>query len=271
MTTWEVIGDVTTAPYPLVVHLPHASTHVPQRFKEDLLLTDKELAREITRVTDHLTDRLFESGSTLGACFVNRISRLVFDPERFRSDEDEVMASRGAGVVYAVTTDGRRLRDEEVLVSTREQILADFYDPYALGLQRLVDDVLERFGRCLIVDAHSYPLTPLSWELHPDAARPPIAFGTDPHHTPPALVESLEEVVDRHGLSTDLNVPFAGTYVPLKHLNRDERVSSVMIEVRRDLYLDESTARSNAGFDGMKALVDDLLLAAAGFTEGWFG
>lgn len=33
------------------------------------------------------------------------------------------------------------------------------------------------------------------------------------------------------------NTPYSGCYVPLRHYGRDERVTSVMIELRRDVYL----------------------------------
>ncbi len=39
-----------------------------------------------------------------------------------------------------------------------------------------------------------------------------------------------------------VNEPFSGTYVPLAHHTRDRRVSSIMIELRRDTYLSEQGA-----------------------------
>jgi len=34
-----------------------------------------------------------------------------------------------------------------------------------------------------------------------------------------------------------VNEPFAGSYIPLRHFGRDNRVTSVMVELRRDKYL----------------------------------
>ena len=62
-------------------------------------------------MTDHHTDALFacvlERG---GVALVNRLSRLVVDPERFPDDNQESMATVGMGAVYARTHDGRPLR-----------------------------------------------------------------------------------------------------------------------------------------------------------------
>jgi N-formylglutamate deformylase len=34
-----------------------------------------------------------------------------------------------------------------------------------------------------------------------------------------------------------VNEPFAGSYIPLRHFGLDDRVQSVMVELRRDTYL----------------------------------
>ena len=45
---------------------------------------------------------------------------------------------------------------------------------------------------------------------------------------------------------------FIGTYVPLEQYGTDQRVHSVMIEIRRDLYMDEATGEPNG--DAIEAL-----------------
>ena len=37
--------------------------------------------------------------------------------------------------------------------------------------------------------------------------------------------------------SVMVNEPFRGTYVPLRHYESDRRVASLMLEIRRDVYL----------------------------------
>ena len=53
-----------------------------------------------------------------------------------------------------------------------------------------------------------------------------------------------------------VNAPYAGTMVPLRHLQRDRRVSSVMIEVRRGLYCDEANGERNADFDTVRSTIE---------------
>ncbi len=47
--------------------------------------------------------------------------------------------------------------------------------------------------------------------------------------------------------------PFAGALVPLRWYRRDHRVASLMIEVRRNVYMDEATGAPGAGFDAVTA------------------
>ncbi|WP_369125167.1 MULTISPECIES: N-formylglutamate amidohydrolase [unclassified Cryobacterium] len=54
-------------------------------------------------------------------------------------------------------------------------------------------------------------------------------------------------------LETRSNTPFAGAYVPLKQYQMDARVSSVMLEIRRDVYLTEATLEVKpAGFYSLR-------------------
>lgn len=51
-----------------------------------------------------------------------------------------------------------------------------------------------------------------------------------------------------------------GSYVPLKHYRSDARVSSVMLEIRRDVYMDESTVtRTPTGFASLQGSLQRLV------------
>jgi len=53
--------------------------------------------------------------------------------------------------------------------------------------------------------------------------------------------------------------PFAGALVPLPYLGHDRRVHAVMVELRRDLYMNEETGGRLAGFAGDAAAVQTAL------------
>lgn len=260
MASFEILGEPEHASG-LLAHVPHSSDFVPDTERPGFLLGDLDLKGEGLRVTDHFTDLLYsgalESG---GLMFVNRLSRLVVDPERFRDDADEVMAPMGAGAVYLRATDGAELRRDSPV--ERERLLQTYFDPYARAMEQAVDRLLARFGRCLVLDCHSFPRTPLRWEIHREAPRPELCLGTDSFHTPASLVAAMETACERQGVGFLRDVPFSGCYVPLKHYRRDASVAAVMIEVRRDLYMNEETGELGPGFEETKGTVGALIEAA---------
>jgi N-formylglutamate deformylase len=132
------------------------------------------------------------------------------------------------------------------------------FEPDAAGVAAAVTRLLDRHGRCTIVDVHSYPSVRLPYERH-DGPWPPLCVGTDAIHTPPRLRELVVEAAAAHGLANAFDTPFARSYVPLERYGHDPRVSSVMLETRRDIYLDEATATPHAGERRVAAMVDDVV------------
>ncbi len=148
---------------PIVAHVPHGSTVIPADVRARLLLDDAALADELVRLTDWHTDDLYAWTARLGATrFINELSRLVVDPERFADDADEPMARVGQGAVYVRTTDGRVLRDPTP--AQRDELLERFFHPYHRALTAQVGATLDRFGRCLLLDCHSFASVPLPSE-----------------------------------------------------------------------------------------------------------
>jgi N-formylglutamate amidohydrolase len=248
---------------PLIAHVPHASTVIPVEVRAELLLSDEELAQELRRLTDHHTDALFAGLTELGATlFVNDVSRLVFDPERFLDDSAEPMAVRGQGVVYWQGTRGQLIR----VASThlRQRRVAELYRPYHAALDALVGECLETFGECLVIDGHSFATEPLPSEIDQTPDRPDICIGTDDLHTPAALSEALESSFAAQGFRVRRDAPFAGTFVPSGYYGTDTRVRSVMIEVRRGCYMDEAAGERLPAFAEVRTAITRAVAAALG-------
>jgi N-formylglutamate amidohydrolase len=257
---FEILPPLAAA-RPIVGHVPHASTHVPPAERRGILLDEGALARELLRLTDAHTDRLYAWIRELGgSLLVNRVSRLVVDPERFVDDAAEPMAAVGQGAVYTRTTDGRPLRGGDP--ATRSGLLARWYEPYHAALEREVDAALGAFGRCLVLDGHSFASAPLPSEPDQDPDRPDVCIGTDPFHTPRGLVDGLRTALEAEGFRVAVDRPFAGTLVPLRWYGIDPRVASVMLEVRRGTYMDEATGEPLAAFDEVAARLRRAVVAA---------
>jgi N-formylglutamate amidohydrolase len=168
------------------------------------------------------------------------------------------MNAVGMGVLY--THGSRRQVIRRVAAADRDPLLAYFAD-YSDRFTALVDATLAVHGRAVIIDVHSYPEHKLPYELHGEGFRAPLCVGSEPFHASAALLNAVAESFT--GLETRPNTPFAGAYVPLKHYQTDARVNSVMLEIRRDVYLAEATLEVKpAAFaalqESLQALVDRL-------------
>ena len=254
---------------PVLLHIPHASLTIPKDQLSGYLIDAEQIENELLLVTDRYTDELFKC--YLAESLVFEVNRTVVDPERFREDHLEVMASRGMGAVYTHTSGGTRMRN----VADREPLLKKYYDPHHQQLNLWAEGVLKEFYRCLIVDCHSYPSSPLASDLDQSPIRPMFCVGTDEYHTPPALTElvvsALESMASKlfpelpPGFSeaVSVNRPYKGTLVPSNFYGREPRVTSIMIEVNRCLYMDEQTGEKLDSFDTIQGELSDLLYDVA--------
>lgn len=244
---------------PVILHVPHSARETPAEVRAGIVPKGAALERELDHIVDAHTAEL--AAQAAGASrvtpwrFVNRLSRLVVDPERF-PDEREEMLAVGMGAVYTRTTRRAPLRPEGF---DPEPLIARYFRPYARAMTDAVAGRLAATGRAVIVDVHSYPTAPLPYELHGDGPRPPVCLGTDAFHTPPELVEAAQEAFAGCG-GIGLDSPFSGTYVPLEFHGRDPRVSALMVEIRRDTYMSEPGGPAGPGLrivaSALAALVD---------------
>lgn len=99
------------SPPPIVLHLPHASTVIPESIRSQFSLNDTELDQELGFITDHFTDELFQTPASVATTIPFQVSRIVVDPERFEDDAQEPMSQRGMGAVYTLTTQQTTLRN----------------------------------------------------------------------------------------------------------------------------------------------------------------
>ena len=125
---FDILKPLPGITIPLVVHIPHSSTQIPEAFRAQFTLSALHLETELIAMTDRYTDELFDTTTRLGgSMLVNQASRLVMDPERFPDDDDEPMSKKGMGVVYTHTSDGRKLRDENFDSQQREELMIKLF------------------------------------------------------------------------------------------------------------------------------------------------
>lgn len=204
----------------LVVHVPHASTYIPDDVWPEFLVAHDLVAQEAEASADLFTDLIAREAWPNAEIIEASVSRIVVDVERYDDDGLEEMAQVGRGVIY--THDHRQFRiRRDVSVPRRDELLARFYTPHWTGLRAAA------LGATLI-DLHTYPTDPWPIERHAGGRRPEIDLGYTSKLTPSSWVRAMTNHFDGLGYEVGHNTPYSGV------IDAGAK-SAVMIEIRRDV------------------------------------
>jgi len=242
----------------VIFHIPHSSTHIPKKVRSQFVLTDEELTYELLKMTDRHTEELFTNGLSCTKVLA-KVSRLVVDVERFSEDDQEPMSKVGMGAVYTKTSEQKALRE---IISAREKrkLLNQYYFTHHHQLYNKVKRALATNNKALIIDCHSFSSIPLLYEPHKNPIRPEICIGTDTFHTPVCLTIAFVNAFSEVGFNVNINDPYTGAIVPLEHYQKNPNVLSIMIEVNRKLYMNESTGEKLNNFDEVREKIQGVIL-----------
>jgi N-formylglutamate amidohydrolase len=237
----------------LILHIPHASTNIP--LIDGYSVDEDFLKSEILKLTDWYTDDLFIN--EIDEAIIAPFSRIFCDVERFSDDSLEIMAKFGMGVLYEKADTGEAIR--KVTLELRNKILQEYYWKHQNNLTLAVNNHLDKFGKALIVDCHSFPNIPLIRSLDQTPNRPDFNIGTDSFHTPQNLIEASTAFFKQKGYSLGIDWPYSGTIVPMKHYNQNNKVSSIMLEINRKLYLNELGNQKSNQYEIIKKITQEYL------------
>lgn len=212
----------------VILNIPHASTVVPKWALKDILIPSEELNEFVNFMVDKDVDKMWEFVPEQNKV-VASVSRIVVDTERFTDDSKEPMSTKGMGIFYTHTPNGKlfRLRKEE----TYRKAL-DIYNSYHKELEENVESRLSECGKCIFLDCHSFH-EKMNYTDYDPSTFPDICVGINGEITTEA--EMVIETFKAHGYSVEINEPFSGAMVPLKFISNPE-VVSVMIELNRRIY-----------------------------------
>ena len=237
----------------LIFHIPHASLRIPD-YGQYLLPRDA-VDTEALHLTDLYTDELFVAG-THDTLVQADFCRVYCDVERFDNDALEPMSKFGMGATYVQCDDGRQLRS--LMPAERDDIMQTCYYPHHKRLTEAADASIIQTGEARIIDCHSFPDHPLRCSLYDGDAKFDFNIGTDIFHTPAEWVEASVKFFANHGFSLGINEPYAGSIVPMKHYQKDKRVKSIMLEVNRNLYMNNNYTRGRR-FAEIKDVITEFL------------
>jgi len=208
-----------------ILHIAHDSKYIPLYLRERFILSDEELDKELSLMIDASTRELFNANGEHDLFIAVQVSRLVVDVERFEDDEFEILSQKSMGVIYTKTA-GQKELHRQLSDNERVTLLKAFYYPHHQRLAKKVEEVIQRYNQCLIIDCHSFPTSPLPCDLDQKFDRPDICIGTDSFHTSDKLTSAFVLSFRDTGFSVKINDPHIGTIVPLQFYELDNRVQS---------------------------------------------
>jgi N-formylglutamate amidohydrolase len=220
---------------------------MPDEHRRGILLSDEELRQELDLMTDTDTDKLFTGYGYIAG----EVSRLVCDMERFLDVELEPMEKLGLGAVYTHTSSGKPLR--ACGAGDRQRVIERYYLPYHQRFYGLVASKMGKYGRCLIIDCHSF-----SNDLPFIEGGDDVCIGADSFHTSERLLNAAVGGMESHGYKVAVNAPFSGAIVPLEYYGKEKRIQSIMFEINKRIYMGPG-----GDFAKAKHAIDDTLAALA--------
>ncbi|MBX9886537.1 MAG: N-formylglutamate amidohydrolase [Flavobacteriaceae bacterium] len=237
----------------LILHIPHSSELIP--IKEGFCVTEEVLNQEILKLTDWYTDDLFEN--EIDFSVIAPFSRIFCDTERFADDSREIMAQFGMGVLYEKTDDGQVMR--KISSDLRTRLLKEYYWKHHKNLTEVVSQQLEQFHAAIIVDCHSFPQIPINRALDKSGFRPDFNIGTDAFHTPKKLIDAAASFFNDKGYTLGIDKPYSGSIVPMPYYQKEKKVQSIMLEINRNLYLNEPSNEKSIRYQEIKQVVQEFL------------
>jgi N-formylglutamate amidohydrolase len=218
----------------MILHIPHSSRNL------DGLVELQNEKENLDFLTDTYTKELF--GGIEYKDIIFPYSRFVCDVERFINDP---MENKGQGIIYTKDNFGadikRNISDEDVM---------KMYKEHHVNFNIKVNGILPYFSKYIIVDCHSFTPDKNSKDID-------ICIGTDDFHTPAELVRLVFNNLTSKGYNLEINNPFSGTIVPSQHYKKNKDVYSIMIEVNKNIYLNENFKKVKEDIEDLKKDLKD--------------
>jgi len=245
---------------PLLVSIPHAGLFVPQLINDRLTSRARHLPD-----TDWFVDRVFqwvvEKG---GGLLVANYSRYVIDLNR-PPDDAALYAGPGTGLLPEQTFAGKPLYQPGKQPGKDEapERLQRFWMPYHKQLGTELQDLKQRFGHAVLLDAHSIlSEVPMLF----DGTLPDLNLGSyrGASADPGLVSESMVALGADPGFSLVLDGRFQGGYITRNYGCPHDGVHALQLEIAQSAYMRERSPAYDEGCSGqllpvLQGLIDTLV------------
>ena len=229
----------------LILHIPHSSTAFPNG-----KYSFEDLDEEERLLVDYYTDELFvpeqEAKNICQMAFP--YCRLYCDVERLINDPLE---KNGLGISYSrcfLHKDGHGMVFRSF--SGKREAFA-LYSDFHSEVSKKIVGLAERI---LLIDCHSFSALPNLLNSNPPDIDICIGYNDDETCPNKVVIGNIVQYFKSKGYKVGINDPFSNSKtfdVPIKY-------HSIMIEINKKLYMDETTLEKKVGFLKLKSEIKSL-------------
>lgn len=216
----------------VLIHIPHASTNIPSFAKNEWDLSEVEIKEELSILTDHRIDLLFQNDLIPILRFP--YSRLFCDVERFYDSSLEEMEKYGMGFVYT-----KRVNQTLFFRPSnfyKQMVYEYYYLPFHQEIDHKVSLIHQSFSHCLFFDVHSFS-DKLIKSLFGVVETPDICLGYHKDFVNYQLLQDTKNYFEQCGYKVCLNSPYSGSFYPDICLEDNNiKVYSLMLEFNQRIY-----------------------------------
>ncbi|HET6610044.1 MAG TPA: N-formylglutamate amidohydrolase [Rhodopila sp.] len=251
---------------PVVFTSPHSGSD----YSADLMVDVRLPPTALRRSEDCFVDELFEAAPENGApllaatfprafCDANR-EAWELDPAMFADplpdwvNTSSVRVSAGLGTIAKVVASGETIYGGKLAFKEAERRINAYWRPFHAELARLIVEIKDRFGYCLVVDCHSMP-------SNGQGRRPADFVLGDLHGATCAsrVTRFVEGVLQSKHYLVRRNDPYAGGYITRHYGRPAADVHVLQIEIARGLYMDEARFERLGDFANLRGAMTSLV------------
>lgn len=251
-TVYTIVGEEARSPF--LIDVSRSGTHYPPEFLPRAAFDS--VHKKISPYVERLVLPCAENGATI---LMATFPPTVIDPNRPIDDIDDELLDRpwptalaplpaslkkGTGLIHSQGADYEPLYDRKLSVREVEKRIATYYVPYHSKLSELLEARRSTYGEAYQLTCHSMSsVGPMDGQKRPD-----ICLGDlDGATASESYVDAAGTAFRDAGFEVALNKPFRGNELLRRHGSPATGTYSLQVEVRRDLYLDETTRELHDG------------------------
>lgn len=229
-----VVRPATVDRIPLIVSIPHTGTYIPDAVR-NRLASD---AMRALPMTDWHLHKLYDFLPELGITTLHATwSRFVADLNRSPEGGALYPGRFETGIVARETFWGDTVWSEPPTADEVEQWKQQVHAPYHVRLQQLLDETRQRFGRAVLIDAHS--VASRANRVHSELEDDIYLGNRDETTCGLRLINAVHGAMEAAGLRVVRNYPYKGGYITA-HYGSQPDVESLQIEMAQRVYMDEN-------------------------------